>query len=773
MSEYTATAAARALVKPTSGTASSPRPVPWPYLFFFVSGFPALLYQIVWQRALFTLYGVNIESVTMVVTAFMLGLGLGSVLGGTISRSQHLPLLRVFGLVEVLIAAYGVFSLKILHWAANFTAGSGPLQTGLVAFTLVVLPTVLMGSTLPILVSYAVRFSRNVGTSVGALYAANTLGSAAACFCAGLFLMRLLGESKTVALAAGLNALVGATVLVWHFATQRRQPAPTTVVVQDEPAAYNAGRATGPTVSTGALPCAPPGIGFAAAVITAGIAGFVSLGYEIVWYRLFSFTTAGLAKSFAFLLGAYLLGIAAGSQVSNRICQKITNPLSCTRFLVSAVLGANLLGFLVGPILFNLVAHVSYLWTLVPIGLAAACLGALFPMLCHISILPDEHAGARMSYLYLSNIAGSALGSYLTGFVLMDILPLRYVSVVLALLGLGLGIALMPKAKLKRGSFIASAAVVLVAALFVVQASEPLFRGMYEKMLFKKKYLPGMQFGTVVETKSGVIAVTTAGTVFGGGIYDGRFNVGLVNDSNGIQRAFSLSYFHSNPREVLMIGLSSGSWAQVIANHPQLEHLTIVEINPGYLRLIQRVPEVASLLQNPKVRIDIDDGRRWLIRNPGRKFDVIVMNTSYSWRSNMSNLLSLEFLQLIRRHLNPGGVHFYNTTDSKEAMLTCVSAFPFGMRLANFMAVSDAPLQLDARRWFEVLARYKIDGQPVFDLSQERHRRRLQEVMAMAATMDRDIRPGSFTLESAGHIRARAAAVRAITDDNMGTEWLQ
>jgi predicted membrane-bound spermidine synthase len=612
-----------------------------------------------------------------------------------------------------------------------------------------------------------------VGTSVGALYAANTLGSAAACFCAGLFLMRWLGESKTVALAAGLNALVGTTVLVWHFATQGRQPTPTTVVGQDELGAYDAGRAPGPTVSGGALPSALHGISFASAVITAGIAGFVSLGYEIVWYRLFSFTTAGLAKSFAFLLGAYLLGIAAGSQVSNRICKKITNPLSCTRFLVGAVLGANLLGFLVGPILFNLVLHVSYLWTLVPIGLAAACLGAVFPLLCHISICPDEQAGARMSYLYLSNIAGSALGSYLTGFVLMDILPLRYVSVVLALLGLGLGIALMPKAKLKRGSFIASAAAVFGAALFVVQASEPLFRGMYEKMLFKKHYLPGMQFGTVVETKSGVIAVTTAGTVFGGGIYDGRFNVGLVNDTNGIQRAFSLSYFHSNPREVLMIGLSSGSWAQVIANHPQVEHLTIVEINPGYLRLIERVPEVASLLQNPKVRIDIDDGRRWLIRNPERKFDVIVMNTSYSWRSNMSNLLSLEFLQLIRRHLNPGGVHFYNTTDSEEAMLTGVSAFPFGMRVANFMAVSDTPPQIDARRWLDVLVRYKIDGQPVFDLSQEQHRRRLLEVMAMATTMDRDIRAGSFTLESAGHIRARAAGVRVITDDNMGTEWLQ
>src|ERR1700722_718514 len=192
MSGSTATAAARALVKPEPEIASSPRPVPWLYLFFFVSGFPALLSQVVWQRALFHLYGVNIESVTMVVTAFILGLGLGSLLGGFISRYQPLPLLTVFGAVELLIATYGVISLKLFHWAADLTAGSGALETGLLAFLLVLIPTALMGSTLPILVSYTVRFSHSVGCSVGALYAANTLGSAVACFCAGLFLMRYL-----------------------------------------------------------------------------------------------------------------------------------------------------------------------------------------------------------------------------------------------------------------------------------------------------------------------------------------------------------------------------------------------------------------------------------------------------------------------------------------------------------------------------------------------------------------------------------------------------
>jgi spermidine synthase len=761
MAAFTGAATAPALAKPQPDSASLAASAPWWYLFFFFSGFPALLYQIVWQRSLFTLYGVNIESVTMVVTAFMLGLGLGSLLGGWMSRYPKLPPLHVFGIVELLIAVYGIFSLRIFHWAADFTAGSSAMGTGLTAFVLVVTPTVLMGSTLPILVSYTVRVFRNVGTSVGALYAANTLGSAAACFCAGLFLMGRLGQSKTVMVAAALNGLVGTTVLMWQMIVGKRKSAGRS---DDRLAAF--------TTESSTKPDGANAIGFATALVTAGIAGFIALGYEIVWYRLFSFTTGGLAKSFAFLLGAYLAGIGAGSLVTNQVCKRITDSETFIRFLVAAVFGANLLGFLVAPILCNLVVHASYLWTLVPIAIAAACLGAVFPMLCHISMPADERTGARMSYLYLSNILGSALGSFLTGFVLMDVLPLSLVTVALTLLGLGLGLALTPKAKLGRTGFIAMSSATVVAALLVVLGSIPLFHGMYEKMLLKDKYAPLAQFAAVVETRSGVITVTQMGTVFGGGVYDGKFNISLVNDTNGIQRAFALSYFHPNPREVLMVGLSSGSWAQVIANHPQVEHLTIVEINPGYLRLVQQVPEVASLLQNPKVHIDIDDGRRWLVRNAERKFDLIVMNTSYHWRSNASNILSADFLQLIRQHLNRGGVHFYNTTESEEAMATAVKIFPYGMRLANFVAVSDAPMQLDPKRWFETLSRYNIDGKPVFDLSQEQHRQRMLEVLSMVATMDRDV-PGFFTLESAGHLRARTAHSRVVTDDNMGTEWLQ
>src|SRR5712692_8684405 len=119
---------------------------------FFLSGFPALLYQIVWQRALFTIYGVNIESVTVIVTAFMLGLGLGSLGGGWLS-SRAVPLLAVFGAVELGISAFGLVSLKLFHAVALFTAGSPTFETGAVTFAMLLIPTMLMGSTLPLLVA--------------------------------------------------------------------------------------------------------------------------------------------------------------------------------------------------------------------------------------------------------------------------------------------------------------------------------------------------------------------------------------------------------------------------------------------------------------------------------------------------------------------------------------------------------------------------------------------------------------------------------------------
>src|SRR5215510_13966335 len=175
---------------------------------FFLSGFPALIYQLTWQRALFLIFGVNIESVTIVVTAFMLGLGFGSLAGGWLSKRQAIPLLPLLAIIELLTGAFGVVSLAIFDHVGALTAGWPLPATAAINLSLVIVPTLLMGATLPVLVSHLVRRSGNVGGAVGLLYYVNTLGAGAACLASTVLFFPFLGMQGSVYVAVAVNAAV-------------------------------------------------------------------------------------------------------------------------------------------------------------------------------------------------------------------------------------------------------------------------------------------------------------------------------------------------------------------------------------------------------------------------------------------------------------------------------------------------------------------------------------------------------------------------------------
>ncbi len=732
-------------------------------LMFFCSGFPALLYQIVWQRALFAIYGVNIESVTMVVSAFMLGLGLGGLAGGRISRLPGAPLPAIFGMVEVGIAIFGFFSLSLFHWVETFTAGRSPLETGIAAFGLVAAPTALMGATLPLLAAHWVRISGNVGRSVGILYFVNTLGSSAACFLAAGFAMPALGMSGTVRLAATLNIVVGSVVLSIYFIGRRSAPA----------------RDIKETPEEALAPGAAGMAAFPVALAFAALSGFISLSYEIVWYRTYAFVSGARPRGFAFVLGAFLAGIACGSLLSRRLCREPSasnTPVFIRRIALLAVLG-NLFGFVTVPLLSLAVRHMDYSYTLPLISLAAGLMAATFPLVCHISIPPDARAGAALGRVYLSNIAGSTLGSFLVGYVLMDVWGLREIQVFLALLGVisALGLYLAYGSGLPERVAALALGVLLCAA--AVPASHSMFDGVYERLQRKAEYAPGERFTDIVETKSGVVTVDAELAIYGDGAYDGYLETSARKSSTVI-RPLSLSLLHANPREILIIGASGGAWTQVTANHPQAEKVTVVEINPGYLTIMKRYPQVTPLLSNPKVEIFIDDGRRWLVGNPCRLYDMILMDTTYHWRAHATNLLSREFLELARGHLKPGGILYYNTTHSADAQLTGASTFPYAFRFGPFLAVSDSPIVPDKARWRETLLAYRMDGLPVLDASDPRDRDLLEEIVDAADDVEDGVEWGAgvpaydrWGMETGECVRRRNRNRRVITDDNMACEW--
>jgi spermidine synthase len=211
---------------------------------------------------------------------------------------------------------------------------------------------------------------------------------------------------------------------------------------------------------------------------------------------------------------------------------------------------------------------------------------------------------------------------------------------------------------------------------------------------------------------------------------------------------------HNNPKRILEIGLASGSWSRVLAAYEPVEHITSIEINPGYLKLISHYPDAAPLLTDPKRTIHIDDGRRWLLRHPDEKFDFILQNTTFHWRDHATNLLSVEYFQLCKAHLNPGGVIYVNTTDNDDVTFTAAAVFKHVVRVSKFIAFSDAQFTNTQDQIRANLMRFHMnDNQVLADLKKV-----LEDLSKHDLT---DVAPAIRTDKT----------LRLITDDNMRPEF--
>jgi len=193
---------------------------------FFISGCSALIYQVCWQRSLYSVIGVDIDSITISVSAFMLGIGTGGLLGGLLAdRYPHLRI-RLFAASELTIALYGVVTIWLLPWLDEALAAAAWGTAGaraIVCFAFLILPTTLMGMTLPLLTMAFNERRNNIGISVGALYFANTLGAALGAALVPFVLLRSLTLWQSVLVAAAGNLLVAVgAVLVARQLSQAR-----------------------------------------------------------------------------------------------------------------------------------------------------------------------------------------------------------------------------------------------------------------------------------------------------------------------------------------------------------------------------------------------------------------------------------------------------------------------------------------------------------------------------------------------------------------------
>lgn len=414
--------------------------------------------------------------------------------------------------------------------------------------------------------------------------------------------------------------------------------------------------------------------------VLAFFSGFLSLSQEIIWMRLISFAGTSVPQAFSYTLALFLVGIAIGAHIGKRLCLRLPEiKLSLLGYLFGMASVIDLILFAMIFIQYEFFQSVTYL------GLAtlicASARGIIFPLVHHVGTHRSK-TGAQISNVYFSNVFGSAIAPLLISFIALDYFHTQQVYFFICALTMLCAFLCIPKKQLK----ISVAATAFAIIGLMILPPKIFFE------LSKNSYGQNQYPISILENKHGLIQVYEPefennhdGVVYGANVYDGKFNTDLFKNTNGIDRAYLFASLNPQAESLLIIGLSTGSWAQVISYMPNLKKITIVEINPSYVELVQSNPLVSNILKDPRIEIITDDGRKWLNRHPEQKFDMILMNTTWFWRSYSTNLLSQEFLTLAHQHLNEKGIIFYNSTGFLHAHHTAKQVFPHVYQYSNFV----------------------------------------------------------------------------------------
>jgi spermidine synthase len=674
-------------------------------LAFFLSGAAALVYQVVWQRILTLHTGVGVVSVALIVASFMAGLGIGSELGGLLSaRLDRLAAARAFGLIELGVGAFAVLSCRLYHdglgryAAALYETTAGSALAHFLAF---LLPTTLMGMSLPFLVRAAVRESATASRVIGGLYGLNVLGAATGALLAPWVLVRYLGMEGAVRVGAVGNLVAALAV----FAVAR----PDVRLGAERPpeSAPVSGRPAGSLRPW---------------LLLYGLSGFVALSLEIAWFRLMDVAVKSTAYTFGTVLALYLLGLGLGSLVGGRIAARLERPLATfldlqLLLLASAGLALALVARLppgtpVYSFFFDYWRHEPFFhlgadWTLstlaglyglLPLtlfGLPTLAMGLSFGALQRAVQDDPATSGRKVGLLQAANILGCTAGSLVTGLLLLE--RVGTAGTFRLLLGAGGAVFLVVRARadgLTRG--LALRALVVAVALAALPSNQVL----WSRLHGITRATPPAFIG---EDASAVSAM------FPGEGARWRVTVNGLPHSwlpfEGIHTLLGAvpALIHPNPEEIAVIGLGSGETAWAIACRPETRSVRVFEIAASQQRLLRQVvaiapfPSLVELLQDPRLRIEAADGRRALQREE-RRYDLIEVDALYLTSAGSGNLYSIEFFEECARKLKPGGL-VCSQKPSRRVALTFAEALPHVVDFGNMVVGSNQEIPLDVATW--------------------------------------------------------------------------
>jgi predicted membrane-bound spermidine synthase len=698
---------------------------PLVFSLLFLSGFTGLVYELAWSKRLSNLLGNSGQAHAIVLATFMGGLAAGAWLFGRAADRSKRPL-QVYGLLELGVGLSALLFPSVLDvlgraWLSVAPGLDGVPRTAsrlvLAALALVV-PTLLMGGTLPAVTRYLTERLETARRDLSLLYAVNSLGAATGCFIAGMVLVPSQGLWATERFAATLNLLLGCAALV---AGRKALPPSATVAASgDEPKALVWDQAA-----------------VRAALLGTAVAGFTSMLYEITWIRVLAVVLGGTSYAFTIILTTFILGISLGSFWLSR--RPDVDALRTFSRLQLSLVGAVCLALPFYerlPYAFiqlnALLQHGEQTWLLYQFITFLFCgvvllaptflLGASFPAAARVAMRAVESVGSQLGTTYLANTAGTVSGSLLGGLWLLPTIGLE------GNFAMGLGFNLVAAGVAgwvaKRGqSFARRLGPVLVGAVVVLGwvagthgwaltvASSGRFREWHRTFSSFAEFREEVRDRSDVRFyRDDVFASVLVGEQSGDRRYL-RIN-GKVDGSNGSDIDTQVLAAHlgvlTHPREVkkvLLIGVGAGITAGSLLTH-DLEQLDVVEISPAVIEAVKLfAPDTHDAFNDPRCHVYVEDARTFLTLTPER-YDLIVSVPSNPWVSGVSGLFSQDFFRVARERLAPGGrvVQWIHTYESSVEMVKLVvrtlrDSFEHGTTWVGpddlVMIASREPLALD------------------------------------------------------------------------------
>jgi spermidine synthase len=677
---------------------------------FVASGAAGLVYQVVWSRELVLVFGNTTQAVATIVTAFMAGLGFGSLAGGRLADTSARPL-RLYGLVELAVAAMAALLPFAFHGLAELYRGIWPslverpaqltgVRFGL-ALAAVAPATFLMGMTLPLLTRYLVRTLDEAGARLGELYAANTIGATAGTLLGGFVLIELFGLRLTSYLAVALNVLagLGALLLSRRWEAGPAGPGPTAARPAQEPHR--------PVVPRSFLPRRR------AVLAATFVSGFVSLALEVLWTRMLAEGTGSSIYIFTTILAIFLLGIALGSFLYRRFSRPGGERLG---LLGLCLAGVGVLAQATVVLGSGMVGHVPFVVRTVVVLLPATVLmGYAFPLAGRLATPSVEAAGGSVGLLYAANTGGSILGSFGAAFVLAGTLGTNGSVLLLGGLNLLAGAVLFaadpvgrrpnpagparPNPRPRGRARMVSIGLAGLAVLGLVASSLdlPVTRTRTENEL-RRTALP------VTHAEDELATVDTVG----GPAKGRRLLVGGVGMTSLTVDTKLMGYLSKalrpDARDFLVIAFGmGGTYRSGLQLGLRTDAVELSPTVPGRMPVF--FPDAERFLHHPKGRVIVSDGRNY-VRLSRETYDLVAVDPAPPIESAGSVVLyTREFLTEGKGRLRPGGVfmlwipYALPLDDFKEHVRTFAGVFGHVRLVLSpgrhgvFMFGSDAPLE--------------------------------------------------------------------------------